>query len=470
MRHDPSPARYGDLLIDYLLDWCGLLVRWFHVVAGIAWIGSSFYFVWLDNHLEPQGASEPADPNVAGELWAVHGGGFYRSRKYRVAPAVLPPTLHWFYWEAYSTWLSGFGLLCLLYFLRAEAYLIDPSVAALTKPVAIAISLAVLVASWLVYDGLCRSPLGRNGRALAVAVSVVTAIEAWGVCHLFGGRGAFMIFGAALGTIMVANVLFVIIPGQRELVRAKKEGRDPDPAPGLRGKQRSVHNTYFTLPVVFVMISNHYAMTYGARYNWLVLIAMSFAGACIRGWFVARHKPAGRRGVASALPAALGVLTLAGIVVALAPDGGASPLGAGAGLAPSADAESGAVSGPGSSAEVGPRTASGTVSGTGNTPYPTDSRVAGATPPTGDIAQVQAIVEQRCVPCHSTHPSSKFGFSAPPNGVILETLDQLRAHLPEVQKQVSLRTMPLGNLTGMTDAERTRVLMWIGHGAASRSP
>ena len=271
MRVDHSPTRYGDLLIDYLLDWCGLLVRWFHVVAGIAWIGSSFYFVWLDNHLEPQGASEPIDPNVAGELWAVHGGGFYRSRKYRVAPPVLPPTLHWFYWEAYSTWLSGFALLCLLYFLRAEAYLIDPSVAALTKPAAIAIALGVLVASWLVYDGLCRSPLGRNGRALAIAVAVVTAIEAWGVCHLFGGRGAFMIFGAALGTIMVANVLFVIIPGQRELVRAKKEGREPDPAPGLRGKQRSVHNTYFTLPVVFVMISNHYAMTYGARNNWLVL-------------------------------------------------------------------------------------------------------------------------------------------------------------------------------------------------------
>ena len=371
MRLVRSTCEDGDFLIDYLLDWCGLLVRWLHVVAGIAWIGSSFYFVWLDNHLEPQGASEPADPNVAGELWAVHGGGFYRSRKYRVAPAVLPPTLHWFYWEAYSTWLSGFALLCLLYFLRAEAYLIDPSVAALTKPTAIAIALAVLVASWLVYDGLCRSPLGRNNRALAVAVSVVTIIEAWGVCQLFGGRGAFMVFGAALGTIMVANVLFVIIPGQRELVRAKKEGRDPDPAPGLRGKQRSVHNTYFTLPVLFVMISNHYAMTYGARYNWLVLIAMSFAGACIRGWFVARHKPAGRRGAMAALPAALGVLTLAGVVVALAP-AGPSPLGANAG--PSSGA------------------------------------------PPGDVAQVEAIVEQRCVPCHSTHPSSKFGFSAPPMG------------------------------------------------------
>ena len=438
MWFDRSPTRYGDFLIDYLLDWCGLLVRWFHVVAGIAWIGSSFYFVWLDNHLEPQGASEPVDPNVAGELWSVHGGGFYRSRKYRVAPPVLPPTLHWFYWEAYSTWLSGFALLCLLYFLRAEAYLIDPSVAALTKPAAIAISLAVLVASWLVYDGLCRSPLGRNNRALAVAVSVVTVIEAWGVCHLFGGRGAFMVFGAALGTIMVANVLFIIIPGQRELVRAKKEGRDPDPAPGLRGKQRSVHNTYFTLPVLFVMISNHYAMTYGARYNWLVLIAMSFAGACIRGWFVARHKPAGRRGVASALPAALGVLTLAGVVVALAPAQGPSPLDSSAG-------------------------------GSGAAPAPGASDLSATAPP-GDVSQVQSIVEQRCVPCHSTHPSAKFGFNAPPNGIVLETLDQLRAHLPEVQKQVSLRTMPLGNLTGMTEDERSRVLMWIGHGAAGRSP
>jgi uncharacterized membrane protein len=231
-----------------------------------------------------------------------------------------------------------------------------------------------------------------------------------------------MVFGAALGTIMVANVLIVIIPGQRELVRAKREGRDPDPGPGLRGKQRSVHNTYFTLPVIFVMISNHYAMTYGARYNWLVLIAMSFAGACIRGWFVARHKPEGRRGVASAVPAALGVLTLAGVVVALAPQDGPSPLG------------------------------------------------AASTAPPGDIAQVQSIVEQRCVPCHSTHPSSQFGFNAPPNGIVLETLDQLRTHLPEVQKQVSLRTMPLGNLTGMTDAERATVLMWIGHGAAGRAP
>jgi uncharacterized membrane protein len=420
----------GDyFVIAYLLDWCGLLVRWLHIIAGIAWIGSSFYFVWLDDSLEPLGEREPPDPRVAGELWAVHGGGFYRSRKYRVAPEVLPPTLHWFYWEAYTTWLSGFALLCLLYFLRAEAYLIDPSVAALTKPAAIAIGLAILVASWLVYDGLCRSPLGGKPRPLAVTLAIVTAIEAWGVCQLFSGRGAFMMFGAALGTIMVANVLFVIIPGQRELVRAKREGREPDPGPGLRGKQRSVHNTYFTLPVLFVMISNHYAMTYGARYNWLVLIAMSFAGACIRGWFVARHKPAGRHGVVAALPAALGVLTLAGLVVALAPAGV-------------------------SSEAAQARTAAGGTASSGGVP--------GA--PTVDVAQVQAIVEQRCVPCHSKNPTQA-GFSAPPNGIVLETLAELRAHLPDIQKQVALRAMPLGNLTGMTDEERAKVLMWIGHGA-----
>ena len=424
-------------MTDYLLDWCGLLVRWLHVIAGIAWIGSSFYFVWLDNHLEPPLAGgEPADPNVAGELWAVHGGGFYRSRKYRIAPEVLPPTLHWFYWEAYTTWLSGFGLLCLLYFLRAEAYLIDPAVAALTQPEAIFIALGVLVASWLVYDGLCRSPLGRNTRALALAVAAVTAFEAWGVCHLFSGRGAFIVFGAALGTIMVANVLFIIIPGQRELVKAKKEGRVPDPGPGLRGKQRSVHNTYFTLPVLFVMISNHYAMTYSARNNWLVLIAMSFAGACIRGWFVARHKPEGRRGLTSALPAALGVLTLVGVVVALAPE--RTPL-----------------DGPAPQAATTRDTSAD--SNTPNTPA--------LALPTLDATQIHAIVEQRCVPCHSTHPAAKFGFNAPPNGIVLESLDQLRAHLPEVQKQVSLRAMPLGNLTGMTDTERQALLMWIGHGA-----
>jgi uncharacterized membrane protein len=251
---------------------------------------------------------------------------------------------------------------------------------------------------------------------LACVLAAMIALQAWGLCHVFSGRGAFMLFGAALGTIMVANVLFVIIPGQRELVHAKQQGREPDAAPGLRGKQRSVHNTYFTLPVLFVMISNHYAMTYGARYNWAVLIAVSFAGACIRAWFVARHKPAQGGGVyVRALPAVLGVLTLATVVLALAPSRQA-------GLAS-----------------------------------------AGIAAPAVDGARVQLIVEQRCVPCHAVSPTQP-GFSAAPNGVILERIDQVLAHLPQVQQQLAMHTMPLGNLTGMTEDERATVLMWIGHG------
>jgi uncharacterized membrane protein len=245
-------------------------------------------------------------------------------------------------------------------------------------------------------------------------VSLVIAAEAWGLTRIFSGRGAFMLFGSALGTIMVANVLFVIIPGQRELVRAKLAGRPVDPAPGLRGKQRSVHNTYFTLPVLFIMISNHYAMTYGGRYNWLVLIAVSFAGACIRAWFVARHRPALRGAYRAALPGVLGVLTLAGLVVALAPGRPVGPPEAGAG------AGAGAA-------------ALGSLA---------------AEAPVADPAQVQLIVQQRCAPCHAATPTQA-GFSAAPNGIVLQTLEQVRAHLPEVRQQLAMRAMPLGNLTGM---------------------
>ena len=398
----------------YLLDWGSLLVRWIHIVTGIAWIGSSFYFVWLDNHLLPPERPD-GDAGVAGELWAVHGGGFYRARKYQVAPEVLPRTLHWFYWEAYSTWLSGMGLLSLLYFLQADAYLIDPAVRPLSQGMAVTIAVAILIGSWLVYDALCRSNLGRSNVKLGVAVTLLVCVMAWGVCALFSGRGAFIVFGAALGTIMVANVFFVIIPGQRELVLARQQGRDADPAPGLRGKQRSVHNTYFTLPVLFVMISNHYAMTYGARYNWLVLIGLSFSGVCIRAWFVARHKPARRQGLRSFLLLFIGLLALVTVIIGLYPDNPLMGLGS-------------------------------------------------ATPVTA--AQAEVILGQRCVPCHSRSPTQP-GFNAPPNGIVLSSPDQVRTHLPDVQKQLALRTMPLGNVTGMTESERVRLLRWIGQGAGS---
>jgi len=395
----------------YLLDWGSLLVRWLHIITGIAWIGSSFYFVWLDNHLLPPEQADD-DPGVAGELWAVHGGGFYRARKYKVAPEKLPRTLHWFYWEAYSTWLSGIGLLSLLYFFQADAYLIDPSVRMLSRGAAVAIAIGILVGSWLVYDALCRSQLGRSNVKLAIAVALLAAVLAWGVCELFSGRGAFIMFGAAIGTIMVANVFFVIIPGQRELVRAREEGREADPAPGLRGKQRSVHNTYFTLPVLFVMISNHYAMTYGAHDNWLVLIAMSFSGVCIRAWFVARHKPEGRQGITSLLLLIMALLGLIIVIIGLYPDDPAL--------------------------------------------------AAGAQPVTA--TQAESILDQRCVPCHSRAPTQP-GFNAPPNGIVLNSPPQVRAHLADVRKQLTLRTMPLGNVTGMTDLERAQLLQWLGQGA-----
>jgi uncharacterized membrane protein len=398
----------------YLLDWGSLLVRWLHIITGIAWIGSSFYFVWLDNHLrEPE--HPDGEPGVVGELWAVHGGGFYRARKYQAAPAILPRTLHWFYWEAYSTWLSGMGLLSLLYFLQADTYLIDPAVRMLSPGVAVGIAVGILIGSWLVYDALCRSQLGRSSVKLAIAVALMVCVLAWVVCALFSGRGAFIMFGAALGTIMVANVFFVIIPGQRELVRAREQGREVDPAPGLRGKQRSVHNTYFTLPVLFVMISNHYAMTYGAHFNWLVLIDITFAGVCIRAWFVARHKREGRMGFASLMPLFMGILALIIAIVGLYPDDPALALG-------------------------------------------------GAAPVSA--AQAVAILDQRCAPCHSRAPTQA-GFSAPPNGIVLNSPDQVRAHLPDVRKQLTLRTMPLGNVTGMTDQERARLLQWIIQGARS---
>jgi uncharacterized membrane protein len=291
----------------YLLDWLTLVARWAHIVVGIAWIGASFYFIWLDNHLEAT-----ASKDISGELHAIHGGGFYRVEKYRLAPVELPKTLHWFKWEAYWTWMTGFALLVLVYYLNAETYLIDPAVMKLSPAVAIGIGLGSLVVGLAVYEGLCRAPIGET--ALLAGIAILLAATAWGLTQVFSGRGAFIHFGAILGTIMAGNVAHVIIPGQRELVRAKQEGREPDPKYGVMGKQRSVHNTYFTLPVIFTMISGHHAMTFGHPWNWLVLIAMTLAGALVRLWFVARHK-----GAAPPWTLALGLAIVAAVVILLAP-------------------------------------------------------------------------------------------------------------------------------------------------------
>ena len=398
----------------YLIEWLSLLGRWVHLITGIAWIGSSFYFVWLDNHLQPPASAQLRQLGVGGELWAVHGGGFYNAQKYGLAPAQLPPTLHWFYWEAYSTFLSGLFLLCLMYYFQADLYLIDKSVAPLSTGSAVLIAVAYLAGGWLVYDGLCRTPLAQRGKLLAVVLTALLSIAAWSLCQLFSGRGAFLQFGAMLGTIMVANVFFVIIPGQREMVRAKQEGCEPDPAAAQRAKLRSVHNTYFTLPVLFTMLSNHYAIVFGAKLNWLVLIAMCMAGALIRAWFVMRHKAADRDGKTPFWPAAAGLALLAAVIVWLSPA----------------------------------QTRQSSV----------------ATSPQQAFAVAQHIIQTRCVSCHADHPTQP-GIAEAPKGVMLQSTEQILTHLPQMQQQLASRAMPIGNLTAMTELERQQLLQWIADGA-----
>ena len=330
----------------------------------------------------------------------MHGGGFYHSQKNRVAPPAIPATLHWFKWEAYTTLLSGLFLLVVVYYANAEAYLVDPAVATLSAPVAIVTSAAFLLGGWLVYDGLCRSPLARRGELLAAVIAALCVAMAYALCHLFSGRAAFLHFGAVLGTIMVLNVFFIIIPGQRAMVASATAGTPPDPAHGIRGKQRSVHNTYFTLPVLFAMISNHYAWLFGHAYNWVALLAMSLAGALIRVFFVARHK-----GRAPALPLIFALALLVAVAVALRP-----------------------------------------------------RKTASASAPTQRA--MLAIVTERCTPCHSATPSFA-GFAAAPKGIALESDAQVTLHGARIREQVASRAMPLGNLTRMTDAEREQLIGWI---------
>jgi uncharacterized membrane protein len=391
----------------HYLDFLSLLLRWLHIIAGIAWIGASFYFVWLDNSLDPP-APENATKGVAGELWAVHGGGFYNPQKYAVAPASLPDKLHWFKWEAYTTWLSGTALLVLVYWLRAGSMMIDPTVAVLTAWQAIGIGAASMVVSWLVYDGLCRSPLGKNDTLLGAIVFGLLVLLAWGLAHAFGGRAAFMHVGSAIGTIMVANVFFVIIPGQKRMVAAMREGRAPDPRDGKRGKQRSVHNNYFTLPVLFIMISNHYASTYGHKHAWAVLTLIAAAGVSIRHFFNRRHK-----GVLAWHYPAFGAVLLSVVGWWTMPRLVALP------------------------------------------------KVEG--PVTFD--RVRGIIGQRCINCHSPAPTFA-GIAQPPAGVVLHTPDVIVQNAQRVYQQVVVtRIMPLGNVTQMTDQERAVIAAWVTAGA-----
>ena len=394
------------------MEFLGLLVRWLHVIAGIAWIGSSFYFIWLDNSLEPPApGSDNAKKGVSGELWAVHGGGFYNPQKYAVAPASLPDTLHWFKWEAYTTWLSGTALLVLVYWMRAGTMMVDPSVATLSAAQAVGIGLASMVGAWLVYDGLCRSPVGKNDTVLGAIVFGLLVLLAWGLGQAFGGRAAFIHVGTSIGTIMVANVFFVIIPGQKKMVAAMRAGFLPDPIYGKRGKQRSVHNNYFTLPVLFIMISNHYASTYAHKHAWAVLVLISAAAVSIRHFFNRRHKGAVEWRYLAFGAGLLGVVAW----------------------------------------WTAPRLL----------PLP---KVDG--PVTFD--QVRAIVGQRCVTCHAPTPTFA-GIAQPPAGVVLHTAEAIGANAQRIYQQVvATRIMPLGNVTQITDDERAIIAAWIADGAKTK--
>ena len=404
-------------MTDYLLECLGLALRWLHVVAAIAWIGESFYFVMLDRSLKPS-ANAPA--GVAGELWSVHGGGFYHKQKYLTAPAQMPEDLHWSKWKAYTTWLSGFALFVLLYLLAPNLYLIDPSVAVLSPTQAVVIALAFPIAAWIGYDLLCRL-VGFRDRVLGVLVGLLTLGLCYAATQFFAGRAAFLLVGAALGTIMTANVFFVIIPGQKRMVAALARGETPDPLPGLRGKQRSVHNTYFTLPVVFAMLSNHYATAYAHSYNWLVLALFMAAGALIRQFFVLWHSGDRAWGLLAA-----GMLVLFGTFVWLAPSNASQvPSSSQAAIIVQSAENSGSATHPNSSVE---------------------------------ITEIQSILKRHCTACHSAQPSL---MATAPKGVMLDNENEIERYADLIQRQVvALKIMPPGNITGISAAERESIGRW----------
>jgi uncharacterized membrane protein len=397
----------------YLLDWVNLLLRWAHVITGVAWIGASFYFVSLDNSLTPPLDPKDVEKGVGGEQWGVHGGGFYHHQKYPVSPPKLPDQLHWSMWESYSTWLTGFALFTVLYLFNASTFLIDKSLFDWTPAAAISTALGFFVGFWVLYDTICRVfGRGPNGDAIVGgAVFVLIVFAAWLSCHLFAGRAAFLLVGAMIATTMSGNVFFWIIPGQRTVVADIKACRPVDPVHGQRGKQRSVHNTFFTLPVLFAMMSNHYGFTYGAKYNWLVLVAIMVAGALIRFSFALRHKALAYGQPVPWKYAIAGTLILIATVAAIMP-------------------------------------------------APQSAQAAAAATAPASFAEVQAIVTQRCTMCHGAAMQSK--------NLRFDNSDEIVKHAQQIYQQaVVLKTMPMNNATQITDAERALIGRWFTTGAAA---
>jgi uncharacterized membrane protein len=403
----PEQCEEPDIVELVLSEWVSAILRWLHVIAGIAWIGSSFYFIHLDLSLRPR----PGLPTgVKGDEWQVHGGGFYHMMKYLVAPAQMPDSLTWFKWEAYTTWLSGFSLLVLVYYLGADIFLIDKSVLDLTATQAASIAFVSLAVSWLAYEALCRSPLGRHEVAMAVVGYVYLVALTYGFTHVFSGLGAFTQIGALIGTIMVANVFVIIIPFQKKTVEAMLAGKEPDPAWGAIGKQRSVHNNYLTLPVVFLMLSNHYPLLFATRYNWLIVAIVLLIGPVIRHFYNSRHEGKGSPwwtwGVAAAGMAAIAWLSAAGPAAV----------------------------------------------------------TTGALPPTPKFKQVSNIIISRCSMCHAAEPVWD-GIPAAPKGVMLDSDAQIRRHARLIEIfAVRSQAMPPGNITEMTPQERLVLASWIAAG------
>ncbi|MGH7565569.1 MAG: urate hydroxylase PuuD [Gemmatimonadota bacterium] len=385
------------------IEWLELGTRWLHVIAGIAWIGTSFYFIRLNAVLAPPG--EP-DEGVEGEAWEVHGGGFYRVAKYRVAPGEMPRELHWFKWEAYATWLSGASLLVLVYYMAADTFLLDPGVAEIGPRAGIAIGVGSIVAGWLVYEALCRSPVvERPGLFAALGLVLVTG-AAWALSQWLSGRAAYMHIGSAIGTMMVANVFLVIIPAHRDLVDAVESGRAPDARVGVAAARRSLHNNYLTLPVVFVMISNHYPVTYAHPLGWLILGALGLIGGLIRHYYNLRHAGRDRPWMLAAAG-----MAFAGVAF-LATAGAPGPSAVGADDAPI------------------------------------------------EFEDVRDVIAARCAVCHSAHPVHEL-FTAPPAGIAFDTEEEIRARADRIYSvTIETRIMPLGNLTEMTEEERALVGRW----------
>ncbi|MBC7669417.1 MAG: urate hydroxylase PuuD [Gemmatimonadaceae bacterium] len=394
--------------MDYdVATWLNLSLRWLHVIAGVAWIGASFYFVWLDNNLRPP---VPEMEGVKGELWAVHGGGFYHSQKYMTAPDHMPGHLHWFKWEAYTTWLSGFALLIVLYYVGAPVYLIDASKHAFSQAGAIATGLAFIFGGLLVYEVLCRSPLGQRPRTFGVVWFLALTGAAYALTHLFSDRGAFIHVGAIIGTCMVGNVFLIIIPNQRKIVADMLAGRPVDPRLGAMGKQRSMHNTHMTLPVIFIMISNHYSAVTGHHLAWLLLALISAGGVSIRYFFVLRH-----HGIIKPDYLFLGAMLIFSVSLI-------------ASVRPKATAMMSDV------------------------PFPV----------------AQAIVEKHCVTCHAAVPTHR-GLTAPPNGAAFDTPAGMARYAPRIQQMaVDSKSMPLGDETHITDEERAQLGAWIKAGAKTQ--